>query len=643
MPLISCTSTFQVSESADRFLSNWLAFNSDKKQLYGVPSEKDKGTYIILVVALMGEGNAGVHICGSRSFSIKVVPVREQLPVSVYISTGATGDDDKPVSRSFCVPGAQVVQGTAVLNADVESLNGHERMTMILKMAEHLSMPSDRVSFFSGHASHPIVDQLDSPAVIAAGAGDGRFAKGSRSLLTWLIGCGAIKLGDLPLSKLDADAQDGTISTLLGVPVVGWHVISGAQRNRAKRRVRRQVMGVTATPTPMPSSSPPTTRSSVSTFVIISPTTILTSVSSDSSTILLSATSVSSLALNATIVSSSAINIKSRVSTQPLSTTKILLPSALNISRSMELSTLASSFSTPSLTITTTKSVSSSVISSLSLSTTSIMNSSLTQVSPSQTLVSQVSAVSLLNSTRLVTSSMFPTSYSSQTLPPSVSQMNSSEVSRTSSFLVSFSVPISPVSSFSVLSSGSPNLTTLQFTSETTSTPQLNLSTRMLSSSPSLLTTFAINSSVLTTGFLNNISTSMRTLESLNPFSSFLTLSETTVVGNTSSIFGEMETTAVLNRTTRKLTPRHTSTVSTMSSVVTNTSSFVASSFHSSTTMLSSSFFWLSSPTLPLSATASVVVENLTSSSMQPNISSTAVAVSSLTASPIVTSLNFRR
>ncbi|XP_068718062.1 mucin-5AC-like isoform X5 [Montipora capricornis] len=591
-----------VSESADRFLSNWLTYNSDKRQLYGVPSEKDKGTYILLVVAFMGEGNAGVHICGSRSFSIKVVPVREQLPVSVYISTGATGDDDEPVSRSFCVPGAQVVQGTAVLNADVESLNGHERMTMILKMAEHLSMPSDRVSFFSGHASHPIVDQLDSPAVIAAGAGDGRFAKGSRSLLTWLIGCGAIKLSDLPLSKLDADAQDGTISTLLGVPVVGWHVISGAQRKRARRRIRRDVMGVTATPTPMPSSSPPSTRSSVSTFVIISPTTILTSVSSDSSTILLSATNVSSLAVNTTSVSSSAINIKSRVSTQPLSTTKILLSSAVNISRSMERSTLASSFSTPSLTITTTKSVSSSIISSLSLSTTSIMNRSVTQVSPSQTLVSQVSAVSLLNST---------------------------------------SVPISPVSSFSVLSSGSPNLTTLQFTSETTSTPQLNLSTRMLSSSPSLLTTFAINSSVLTTGFLNNISTSMRTLESLNPFSSFLTLSETTVEGITSSIFGEMETTAVRNRTTRKLTPRHTSTVPMMSSVVTNTSSFVASSFHSSTTMLSSSFFWLSSLTLPVSATASVV-ENLTTSSMQPNISSTAVAVSSLTASPIVTSLNFR-
>ncbi|XP_068718061.1 uncharacterized protein [Montipora capricornis] len=630
-----------VSESADRFLSNWLTYNSDKRQLYGVPSEKDKGTYILLVVAFMGEGNAGVHICGSRSFSIKVVPVREQLPVSVYISTGATGDDDEPVSRSFCVPGAQVVQGTAVLNADVESLNGHERMTMILKMAEHLSMPSDRVSFFSGHASHPIVDQLDSPAVIAAGAGDGRFAKGSRSLLTWLIGCGAIKLSDLPLSKLDADAQDGTISTLLGVPVVGWHVISGAQRKRARRRIRRDVMGVTATPTPMPSSSPPSTRSSVSTFVIISPTTILTSVSSDSSTILLSATNVSSLAVNTTSVSSSAINIKSRVSTQPLSTTKILLSSAVNISRSMERSTLASSFSTPSLTITTTKSVSSSIISSLSLSTTSIMNRSVTQVSPSQTLVSQVSAVSLLNSTRLVTSSMFPTSYSSQTLPPSVSQMNSSEVSRTFSFFVSFSVPISPVSSFSVLSSGSPNLTTLQFTSETTSTPQLNLSTRMLSSSPSLLTTFAINSSVLTTGFLNNISTSMRTLESLNPFSSFLTLSETTVEGITSSIFGEMETTAVRNRTTRKLTPRHTSTVPMMSSVVTNTSSFVASSFHSSTTMLSSSFFWLSSLTLPVSATASVV-ENLTTSSMQPNISSTAVAVSSLTASPIVTSLNFR-
>ena len=229
-------SAFQVSESVDRYLSHWLAYNSDKKQLYGVPSEKDKGTYNLLVVALTKDGKVGSHVCGSRSFSVKVLPANDELPASIHFGLGTSNKDDNNALRSPCIPGMQVVQGTAILNANMESLNGHERMTLILKMSDHLGVSLSRVSFFAGHASHPIIDKLDSPAVMAAGAGDGRFAKGSKSLLTWHIGCGAIKLDDVALSKVEAGAQDGTISSLLGFPVFGWHVMSGTQRTQARHR-----------------------------------------------------------------------------------------------------------------------------------------------------------------------------------------------------------------------------------------------------------------------------------------------------------------------------------------------------------------------------------------------------------------------
>ena len=253
-------------------------------------------------MALTKDGGLTGSVCGSRSFFIKVAPVSEELPVSIYPGAGASS---KPAQSLPCVPGTQVVQGTVILNVDVHGLNGHERMMLVRKMADHLNAHSSRVSFFSGQTSHPIIGQLDNPTVMVAGAGDGRFSRGSRSLLTWHIGCGAIKLEDLAFSKLEAGAQDGTISTLLGIPVVGWHVMSGAQKSIARRRVRRQVLGVTATP--MTSSAPPSRMSNISTSMIISRT--VTSAFSGNSTIQLSTSALSSVAPNRTDVRSSSISI----------------------------------------------------------------------------------------------------------------------------------------------------------------------------------------------------------------------------------------------------------------------------------------------------------------------------------------------
>ncbi|KAJ7363250.1 Dystroglycan 1 (dystrophin-associated glycoprotein 1) [Desmophyllum pertusum] len=288
--------SIMVSETADRFLSHWLSYNSNKKQLYGVPSDKDKGTYNILVVALTKDAMVRGHVCGSRSFSIVVMPVSEELPVSVHLGTGISSSSYHKSAHSLsCFPGTQAVLGTIILNADIQGLNGHERMTLLLKMANHLNIHSSKVSFFSGEISHPIIQHLDNPAVIAAGVGDGRFAKGSRSLLTWNIGCGAVKLEDVAFSRLETDAQDGTITTLLGFPVVGWHVMSGAQKNMARRRVRRQAVWAGNTPTPTMSSAPPTRVSSMSTLVITSRSVTLTSAFSDSSTIRLSTSAASSV------------------------------------------------------------------------------------------------------------------------------------------------------------------------------------------------------------------------------------------------------------------------------------------------------------------------------------------------------------
>ena len=665
----------------DRYLSHWLAYNSDKKQLYGVPSEKDKGTYNLLVVALTKDGKIGSHVCGSRSFAVEVLPAGDELPASIHFGMGTSNKDNNNALRSPCIPGTQVVQGTAILNANVESLNGHERMTLILKMSDHLDVNLSRVSFFAGHASHPIIDKLDSPAVMAAGAGDGRFAKGSKSLLTWHIGCGAIKLDDLALSKLEADAQDGTISSLLGFSVFGWHVMSGTQRNQARHRVRRQAIRVPVTATPTSYTAPPSRLSNVSTFVILSPTVKITSVFRDNSTIQLSAPGASSLVQNRTVMaSSSAVNISRTMSVGTQSSGKILSSSAESTSRSSEslqlppsgnstLHLASSSFFHSSLnstfiTRTATVNVSSLAISSLLLPTTGMANiSSRIIVSPNHTMasVSQSASVSSVNRTSFITLSVSPTSYSSWIPSQSTSHVNISVLPRMSSFAVSL------VSPSSVLSSAFRNLTTLFASSEIKlSTMQLNVSKAMLptltalptpSSAPGLSSSFTSHniSYVLTTVLLNQTSSIniVSSLASLSPISS--SLFESTVVKNLSSGIEAMDGTSVLNKTAPTLRPPTTNIVPMVTSIVvpimttfvTETSSLAAWPFRSYTVILSSPLFNSSSPALLGSGSVitsmSTVGETFTSSALQPNVSSTEVLRSSLTASPVITSLKLTR
>ena len=666
----------------DRYLSHWLAYNSDEKQLYGVPSEKDKGTYNLLVVALTKDGKVGSHVCGSRSFSVKVLSANDELPASIHFGLGTSNKDENNALRSPCIPGTQVVQGTAILNANMESLNGHERMTMILKMSDHLGVSSSRVSFFAGHASHPIIDKLDSPAAMAAGAGDGRFAKGSKSLLTWHIGCGAIKLDDLALSKLEADAQDGTISSLLGFSVFGWHVMSGTQRNQARHRVRRQAIRVPVTGTPTSYTAPPSRLSNVSTFVIVSPTVKITSLFRGNSTIHLSAPGASSLVQNRTVMaSSSAVNISRTMSLGMQSSGQILSSSAVSMSRSSEslqlqpsgnptLHLASSSFlhsplNSTFMTRTATVNVSSSVISSLLLPTTDMANiSSSMVVSPNYTMasVSQAASISSVDRTSFITLFISPTSYSSWISSRSTLQVNNSVLPRMSSFAVSL------VSPSSVLSSAFRNLTTLFASSEIKlSTMQLSVSKAMLptltalptySPAPGLSSSFTSHniSFALTTVLLYQTSSIniVSSLASLSPISS--SLFESTVVKNLSSGIEAMSRTSVLDKTattlmqpTTNIVPIVTSIiVPTMPTLVTKTSSLATGPFKSSTEILSSPLFHSSSPALLWSSSVitsmSTVSKNFTSSApLQPNVPSTEVFRSSLTASPVVTSLKLTR
>lgn len=749
--------TFQVSETADRFLSHWLSYNSKKKQLYGVPSDEDEGTYNILVVALTKDGAVRGHVCGSRSFSIVVMPVSEELPVSVHFGTGASRSYHKSAHSLSCVPGMQAVLGTVVLNADMQSLNGHERMVLLLKMADHLNIHASKVSFFPGESSHPMTQQLDNPVVMVAGVGDGRFAKGSRSLLTWNIGCGAFKLEDAAFSKLETDAQDGTISTLLGFPVVGWHVMSGAQKNVPRRRVRRAAGGIGNTPTPTPTttSAPPTRMSNMSTLVVMSRTVTLTSAVSVNSTISLSTSATSSVAPNRTIVQSSGVSINSTVfsqslprtiqsstlsvnltvssqlsnrtdmqssivsinvttSSQSFSRTVVQSSSVTNLSSSMTSFTSTSIFSslilkpttstlelsrnatqvanrtsssvtTPSLNstfITRTASPSISLpvpfISSLSFPTTTrARNSSMFVLLPNEsaTFVSISPIIPSISTSQVISSVVVTTPVSNFTvLIPSTPQMNSTEVTRTSSFAVSSNVTtlVASTSLLSQLNSSSPNVTLPTLTRQPTPTIITSNSSVTIATT-SVFVTMSVNQTGLSTRSKVSNSSSILSARltstfSISPSSSLVILvPNTTSVENVTSFVTrtfvtssptvlpstpQLESTMVFNRTS----PIPMSTFLTTSVVPTMTStqrsfavtSSLVPSLNFSSVMPSSSLIQFSS--ILVSSSSSVrlnvttigiltsVVGNITSATLQPS-----VIMSSLTSSILVTSVNLTR
>lgn len=669
----------QVSETADRFLSHWLSYSSNKKQLYGVPSDKDKGTYNILVVALTKDTSLGGHVCGSQSFSIVVMSISEQLPVSVHLSTtGFSSNDHKPALGLSCPPGTQAILGTVVLNMDIQSLNGHQRMMLVVKMADHLSVDSSKLGFFSGEISNPITQQLDNPTVIAAGVGDGRFAKGTRSFITWNMACGALKLTDVGFSKLETAAQDGTISTLMGVPVVGWHVLSGTQKDMVRRRVRRQAQGIIAiTPTPSASSTPPSRLSNMSTLVIVSKTVILTSASQNSTTVLPSVTpnrtvtkttsvninstlfsqltmksiqssttgfnlTVSSLLVNKSMSSSSSIHLNLTESSQPPNKTAFASSSLIVTSSSVSIYP-TTSIQLPNRTIFPSYSV------SINLTTSSILPNRTIILSPSvsvslttssqllsATVFKSSSAVNINTSiTSILTSSkLLLTVNSSSASPPTniisanrtitiseshTPSLNSTFVTRTLSFILSAS---SPNKSTIVSSQNRSILSSL--TMITLNTSQAVISSTIVPSASQGNISIAVRASSLTASF--NRSTLVTSVSISSSFPSVLTTLQSTFpatstaklnssIPNVSSLTLITQATVSVTVVPSSFMPvANTSLLITSAASHTSLSTVISTTSSNLSSITSKSTFLASSSSLILLPPNTTLVENLTSS-----------------------------
>lgn len=266
----------QVTGSDDRFLPHWLAFDSIEGTLCGIPLNNDIGTNTILVVAIVkGELKRG-NICGSKTFVITVPPEGNTIPVplmsaafqSAVVSDDGTLQFNNPNlhHRIMCFPGVHTTFASVIVNTDFNQLNGNQRITMLQQVAVHLGLNSEKLSAFSDLYPHPLISGLEFPSLVATGAGNGRFVKGVKTVFTWPLGCGAIKVNKTLVSHLTKSSQDGSFSDSVKHSIFGWHITSGVQKTLPKIRVRRAPL--IGTPTP-------TTTVAMPTAVIVSRTTIV--------------------------------------------------------------------------------------------------------------------------------------------------------------------------------------------------------------------------------------------------------------------------------------------------------------------------------------------------------------------------------
>lgn len=205
-----------------------MHFDVTDYKLVGVPSAKEKGTYIL-----------------SANGEVFAVTVADSTKTRVAEPLGSNNE-------LLCKPQESITAVYVKVNADTGKLSPQQRVGLLLGLSKHLSLRSDQMSL----AAKP-KDLVDSSAALVSGPGDAASSD-DVSVISWVVGCGAVKSHHMDiLENLESSAKDGSIGKLLGIPVSSWQVQSNQPKKITTRRLKRDVRA-TSTPSPeAPSSGKP--------------------------------------------------------------------------------------------------------------------------------------------------------------------------------------------------------------------------------------------------------------------------------------------------------------------------------------------------------------------------------------------------
>lgn len=213
-----------MTEAGKDVLPPWLEYNATQHTLAGVPTVKDKGTYILSVAKEM--------------FAVTVTEATKS-----HIAQPTSIDE-----QITCKPHDSITVAYVKLNSDTDAMTALKKAELMLSLASHLSLKPNHISM----STNP-TDLVDTSLALVSGTGDVPMVDSRLSALSWIVGCGAVKTHHMDiLEKLESTAKDGSLSRSLSAPVSGWQVQSNQPKVKSKRRLRRQL--VTATPSPSSST-----------------------------------------------------------------------------------------------------------------------------------------------------------------------------------------------------------------------------------------------------------------------------------------------------------------------------------------------------------------------------------------------------
>lgn len=240
-------------------LPPWLYLDKDSCTLRGLALEQDKGVHHILLTTETVTGRTGGPLFDRKIFSVEVYPEERAEPEPGLLSLQS---DLGGPHLLTCGPEKVVTVLTVILDADLTKMDAQQRVSLLRNMTKFSGVAPEHMKVV------PVVNnRLFDMSAFMAGPGNAKKVVENGALLSWKLGC-ALDQGSIPdLGSVQSSAKDGTMSSRLGYPVVGWHIVN--KKPHGVKRVRRQLNN---TPTPVPSLLPPTTHPEPPVRVVPTPT-----------------------------------------------------------------------------------------------------------------------------------------------------------------------------------------------------------------------------------------------------------------------------------------------------------------------------------------------------------------------------------
>ncbi|XP_050412863.1 dystroglycan 1 [Patella vulgata] len=248
----------KVSEAIGSSLPGWLLYNSNRRQLIGVPSTQDVGDHYISVETVCTNSAP----CFKDVFLLSVKDSHYGFKQNNPHSSKSETTDNTPHGCEN-----EVVITNIVFCVSPDKLEAYDRIKLISDMSKFLSLDASKLMLIpsTGQKLRALEDGFQ---IVSAGPGNAGLCDEERNVeLSWEISCSTLKhIGDF-VSILQHNIKVGRIQKESGVEVVGWYIASSNSLSTTLNKRKRRRAWRTPVPTPVLSPVTPTRVQTTSTIV----------------------------------------------------------------------------------------------------------------------------------------------------------------------------------------------------------------------------------------------------------------------------------------------------------------------------------------------------------------------------------------